>query len=203
MDDKPDNVAPKICTKDKQSRFTWCSESMAELLSLESPSQIIGKTDADLIWHRQAPIYWAGDAEVLKGQHVSGLIEPQDQPDGLVKIIVSKSPVYNKCGEISGVMCFYTEMDKDYELASQFKCHKNGKLSLGAFYGHSTLSIREHQVLKLILHGLKPRGIQQQLNIQKGTYDTLVYRIKQKMGCQTVGDIVYSAIKSGLTHVMF
>lgn len=203
MDDKPENKAPKICTKDERSRFTWCSESMAELLNLESPHQIVGKTDADLIWRRQASLYWAGDALVLKGQHFSGIVEPQDQPNGFVKIIVSKSPVYNKQGAISGVMCFYTEADQDCQLPNEFNQQENGKLSLGPYYGHAVLSAREHQLLKFIVRGIKPQETQQKLGIQKGTYDTMVYRIKQKMGCKTVGDIIYSALKSGLTHLLF
>lgn len=193
---------PYMFTKDKRLRFTWCNEEMAELLNLDSPVQIVGKDDFDFTWSQQADLYRKRDALVLSGGRQNNLLEPQRRDRGVVQVMANKHPVLDRCGNVTRIMCFFSDIDTSICSPQSFSVLENGKLALGACYANSVLSRREYQVVKFIFKGIKPKEIQEKLNIKKSTYDSVVGRIKIKMGCKTVGDVIYSAIKTQLISVV-
>lgn len=201
-----DELGTGLFAKDKNSIYTWCNEKTAEVLGLDSPSQVVGKKDHDLIWHKHATLYLAGDAIILKGHHQNNVHEPQTRLDHPTlheaHTMTTKSPVYDKTGNICGILGFFTDPIVSEPIRNNFELSDNGSLCLGHYYNHSTLSKRECDILMLVLKGTKPHISQQTLGITKSTYDSLIGNIKRKMGCTTTGDIIYSSIQSGLTRAL-
>lgn len=202
------NTTASLFFKDRRLRYSWCSEHMAAILGLDSPHQIVGKVDSDLIWKKHAKFYRERDKAVIDRQQQLCLLQPQirQQPDSTetlnVIVNITKNPMYDRSGSIVGIVGFFTEpIDSDLT-KDLFYFDDQGRLSLGSFYGHSTLSKREHELLKCCLKGLKPQSIQAIMGIKKSSYDSIVHRIKHKMGCKTIGDVIYSSIKSGLAQVI-
>jgi PAS domain-containing protein len=56
-----------IYAKDKNSKYLFCNEAVAELSGLDSPKQVIGKTDADLFWRKYSDFYVSIDHTVMHG----------------------------------------------------------------------------------------------------------------------------------------
>lgn len=191
-----------IIRKDRHYRFTWCNEAFANIADLDSPSAAVGKSDEQMIWHDQAVLYRRGDHLALQGKHQGNFIEPQMRQEGLCTIMANKHPIYDKNGNIKEVMCSFTNIENVSMIKKRFAFLEDGRLSLGSAYDDAILSCREYEVLHLIFQGLKPKTIQTQLNIKKSTYDSLINRIKIKMGCATIGDILYSAIQTHLVHIL-
>lgn len=189
-----------LCQKDRNGKYTWCSENMAEVLGLDSPKQIRGKSDYDLIWKEQADLYITRDQHIFKGYHQNNKLEPQRQQDGMASILVTKNPIYNKQHEIVGIVGFFTDVTDKYSKISNVRLLQNGKLALGDYFSRAILSRQEHAILKHILMGHNPAKIQSEMKISRGAYNSVYDRIKTKMSCETKGDIIMAAIKSGLTY---
>jgi len=209
MDVICDNATASLFFKDRHLRYSWCSESMADILGLDSPHQIVGKTDSDLIWKKHAEFYRERDKAVINRQQQLCFLQPQirKHPNSIepldVIVYTTKNPLYDRDGNTAGIVGFYTEpVDNDFT-KDLFYVDNQGRLSLGSYYGHSILSKREHELLKWCLKGLKPKDIQAIMGIKKSSYDSIIHRIKHKMGCKTIGDVIYSSIKSGLAQVIF
>ena len=65
-----ENLPIIIFAKDKNSKYLFCNEATAEAAGLDSPRQIIGKTDYDLFWRQYAEIYRDCDRDVMRGKVV-------------------------------------------------------------------------------------------------------------------------------------
>jgi|GEM_PF-1760271 len=199
-DDNPQPILPFMCRKNKRLQYIWCCERTAEFLGLDSPAQIIGKSDMDLAsWAKHADLFRSRDAVILDGLHQNNLLEPQNREDGIAMTLVTKNPIYTRDGSVDGIFCNFMPVEDP----TKFQRHtphslKDGKLCLGTAYNNAILSPREHEILLLILKGVKPAVTQQRLQISRSTYDSTVKNIKLKMSCDTVGDIIYSAIQTQL-----
>lgn len=99
--------------KDRESRFLGCNQNVARDANLNSPSEIIGKTDYDLPWGSfEADAYRADDLQVIdSGMAKLGIIETQTQADGSsIWIETNKLPLRNLAGETIGIMGTYQDI---------------------------------------------------------------------------------------------
>lgn len=70
--------------------------------------------------------------------------------------------------------------------------------STGAPAPHETLSAREYQVFLLLAQGRATLDIAAELNLTPSTISTHTMRIREKLGVQTLGDIIHYAFRVGL-----
>ena len=117
-------------------------------------------------------------------------------------IAITKAPVLGKNSEAVGITGFFTNIEAQPQELSEFEIHDNGKISLGCFFGYSTLSIKEFLILKEIINGRCVENTLTRLGIKKTTYGTFMERLKAKMGCESKGDIIASSIQSGLVYFL-
>jgi DNA-binding CsgD family transcriptional regulator len=187
--------------KDKNFRYIFCSEKVAEVAGMDSPQQMIGKTDYDFIWRDRADLYRAGDECVLSGHTYLNQPELQTQIKGLAKILVSKNRVFNRSDRCIGVM-FYNVDVSDFYLkrkSPEFIDTKT-RFYLGPYFNNEYLTKRETEVLKDILVGYTTPQIAELLNLSTRTVETHIDKIKKKLQCRTKGDIIVTAMKTGLTY---
>jgi PAS domain S-box-containing protein len=105
-------IPVRVYWKDRQGRYLGCNPLFAQDAGLESPEQIIGKRDEELVWHKQAALYRADDLQVLEtGQAKLAYEEPCSGPDGQeLWQETSKIPLTNESGEIIGVLGTYKDI---------------------------------------------------------------------------------------------
>jgi len=102
-----DHFPGVVFWKDKQSVYLGCNEAFAKGAGLNSPTEIVGKTDFDLPWGEiEAVNYRTDDLNVMeKGKIKLHIIETQHQADGKVSWFdTSKVPLREPGGQVIGVI---------------------------------------------------------------------------------------------------
>jgi PAS domain S-box-containing protein len=93
--------------KDRQSTYLGCNKAFAIGAGLNSPSEIIGKTDFDLPWSEtEAASYLNDDFLVMENRKTKiHIVETQHQADGkVIWFDTSKIPLREPSGEVIGVI---------------------------------------------------------------------------------------------------
>ena len=102
-----DNIPQAIFWKDRHSTYLGCNESFARLGGLESPEEIVGKTDEDMPWTREATEFFLEcDRRVMESDTPElGIIEPQQQSDGSQHWLeTNKVPLHDDEGNVIGIV---------------------------------------------------------------------------------------------------
>jgi PAS domain S-box-containing protein len=97
-----------IYWKDKDSIYLGCNESYANLLGLNSPQDIIGKTDYELGWlpdGDSADTFRYGDQETLAGRPITNQEEWLSVKLGKkILTLINKVPLVGQQGEVLGIL---------------------------------------------------------------------------------------------------
>ena len=98
--------------KDLHSVYLGCNCRFARDAELDSPEQIIGKTDFDLPWKRFARLYQRRDRQVIRtGQPLWEYEQPRVSSDGQIFWLrQSKLPLRDAAGRIIGVLSTYEDI---------------------------------------------------------------------------------------------
>ena len=107
-----DNLPQYIFWKDKNSVFLGCNQSFANLVGLNSPAEIVGKSDYNLPWTQDESDSYCQDDEAIIETGIPKLFyeETQRQADGLEHIVlVSKMPLEVN-NIVSGILCIYQDI---------------------------------------------------------------------------------------------
>lgn len=108
-----DNIPQLIFWKDSDLKYLGCNQNFAKAAGVESPADIVGKSDYDLAWKKEeADAFRQDDMEVISsGQPKYHIIEPQLQADGKQTWAdTNKIPMLNAAGEIVGVLGTYEDI---------------------------------------------------------------------------------------------
>ncbi len=120
--------------KDRASRYLGCNYNFAQDANLNSPSEIVGKTDYDLSWGAiEGDAYRADDLQTItSGTAKLGIIETQTSIDGSSRWIeTNKIPLRNFHGETIGVLGTYQDITDRKQAETQLsKLSKRLLLSL-------------------------------------------------------------------------
>jgi PAS domain S-box-containing protein len=106
------NAPVRVFWKDRKSRYLGCNALFARDAGCESPDELIGKADFDLVWREQAKLYRADDALVMDSCTAKiGYEEPQTTPDGkTICLYTSKVPLCDGGGNVFGVLGIYEDI---------------------------------------------------------------------------------------------
>jgi PAS domain S-box-containing protein len=119
------NTVPQfIFWKDRNSVYLGCNTFFAKAAGLDSPEEIIGKTDYDLPWpHAEADAYRADDREVMERyQSKSHIIEQMQQADGSrLWVDTTKMPLTDDAGRVFGVLGVYEDITERIAMEQELK----------------------------------------------------------------------------------
>lgn len=186
--------------KNKVLQFTSCCENVAKIAGVDSPISLNNKTDYDLLWSDRADSYYDEEQIALSGKKVTRT-QLQKTSTGLIKILVTKCPLYDHHGRIIGTLGSSIDITN-----TEIQTHNNildpkGNLQLGAEFNNAYLTKREVTILSHILLGHTNKKIAGSLHISMRTVETHVNSIKMKFQCQTKGDIILIAVKHGFSYL--
>lgn len=187
--------------KDKEGRFLSCSENMAQLAGAESPLSLIGKSDLDMPWRDRHESYLEEEYLALRGQQCKRY-QRQKTVEGNLTILVTKSPLLKKNGEVIGTVGASIDLTnkKICDIAEGY-VDSQGCLQLGTYYCDERLTKREVTILKYILKGYTAARTAAQLSISRRTVESHVDSIKRKLQCISKGEIIETATKLGLVFL--
>lgn len=103
-----DNIPQLIFWKDINSAYLGCNKRVAQFVQLESPKDIVGKTDFDLVWKTQAKDFQQQDRHVMdQNRPKYRLVESIKQPDGSIFWgETNRIPLHDETDEqVVGVLC--------------------------------------------------------------------------------------------------
>lgn len=91
--------------KDTQCVLQGCNNALATLLGLNSPDEIVGKTDYDLATKEEAEAIRAFDFHVMQIGQEQAKEETYALPNGEKAVYLSrKSPIFNEQGKVIGII---------------------------------------------------------------------------------------------------
>lgn len=107
-----DTIPVRVFWKDLNSRFLGCNRPFALDAGLQSPEQIVGRSDSEMGWAEQAELYIADDRLVMETAVPKlGYEEPQTTPDGgKLWLRTNKIPLFDAKGQITGVLGTYEDI---------------------------------------------------------------------------------------------
>lgn len=132
--------------KDKELRYICCSQSIADILGVSSPRELIGKTAYDLFESKYADKFTRDGAEIIaSGKPVTGITESIPSANGAIRLVSSsKYPVMDASGNVIGVYCISRDVTAEREKESQLEL-----LTSSIPGGLATYSISENGIRML------------------------------------------------------
>ena|GEM_PF-1014832 len=108
-----DTIPQSVFWKDRNSVYLGCNSVFARQVGLESPEQVIGKTDFDLPWLKEeSESYRADDRDVIvHNRPKRHIIETQLQTDGTqLWVDTTKLPLTDETGHVYGVLGVFEDI---------------------------------------------------------------------------------------------
>jgi len=122
-----DLIPQPIFWKDKDLVYLGCNQSFARNSGLDSPAEVVGKTDYELSRAEEAEAFRQADQEVLRsGEAILEREEIHHQRDGKVaRLLTSKVPLLQENGELLGVLATYADITPLKTIEEELRAHRN------------------------------------------------------------------------------
>jgi PAS domain S-box-containing protein len=123
-----DAIPARVHWKNLDSVYMGCNQRFARDAELNSPSEIVGKTDFDLPWKKYAEMYQSRDREVIAtGKFMLEYEQPRSSSDGKTFwLLQSKLPLHDAGGNIIGVLSTYEDVTERRQAESEiFRMNRN------------------------------------------------------------------------------
>lgn len=118
------DIAPvRIFWKNKEGIYLGCNQAFLRDAGLSDESQIIGKSDYDMVWKEDAKRFREDDRRVQEsGIPELNFMERQPQGEGKYLILsTSKVPLIGSSGETMGILGLYQDITKEVETQEKMK----------------------------------------------------------------------------------
>jgi PAS domain S-box-containing protein len=153
------NIPDHIYFKDKQCRFIQVNPTLARRFGVESPEQVLGKTDFDFFTQDHAGKAYADEQEIMRtGAPLVGREEQETWPDGTILwVTTTKLPLRDAKGEIVGTFGISRDITerKRAEMAVQDSILYAERIQKSMLGGPQ----RIHQPGLKLFHLFRPRDI--------------------------------------------
>lgn len=109
-----ENSQVPIFWKDKNRKFVGANKAFLDAYGFKSVNDIIGKTDEDMGWHTEPEKFKGIEEKVLQGENYGSACTMNLIQGRQREIIATKSPIFDKNGEIEGLVgSFYDITARD------------------------------------------------------------------------------------------
>jgi len=118
------NIPDFVFWKDRNSVFLGCNIAFAKVAGVDTPDDIIGKTDYDMGWKKEeSDSYVAMDRRVMESDMASyHIIEPQLQADGKQAWLETcKVPLHDEQGQVIGLLGTYLDITERKQAEDQIR----------------------------------------------------------------------------------
>ena len=118
-----DTAPVRIFWKDQEGVYLGCNQAFLNDAGLSDESQIIGKSDYDMVWGENAHAYREDDRRVREsGIPELNFLERQAQKEGkYLMLSTSKVPLIDPSGETIGVLGLYQDITTEFDTKEELK----------------------------------------------------------------------------------
>lgn len=199
-----DNLNLYIWAKDINYKYIYCNENYARAAGLDSPEQIVGRSDDAMPWRKQADFFRKGDFDVFQGKSRINVPEVEITVNKIADILVTENQLLNKSGKCVGLVGSYIDItgQRLIKKVGYFN-DKEGRYYLGPDLDNVYLTLREIEVLKRILLGYSARQIGETIGISRKTVEGYIENLRTKLQSGSKGEIIATAIQFGLTQILY
>ncbi|MCH9675187.1 MAG: PAS domain-containing protein [Gammaproteobacteria bacterium] len=156
-----DNIPQFIFWKDVDSVYLGCNANLATVAGVQTPEDIVGKTDYDLAWNAaEADAFRADDLREMKSNAAQyHIIEPQHQAGGKQAWLdTNKIPLRNSDGEVIGLLGTFEDITERIALETELAKHRSNLEAL--VEERTTRLTRTNKELRTAINDVKTlRGI--------------------------------------------
>ena len=99
-----ENLPDGVFLKDRESRFIFANEAIAELMGAPDPSALKGKTDHDFYPKEVADIFLADERVVIESRRKLINREESESLSGKLRWLTTKVPIIDSHGEVAGIL---------------------------------------------------------------------------------------------------
>lgn len=194
-----------VWAKDPNYRYIYVNENYAAAAGVESPHQMIGKTDDEMPWKHLAAEFQRGDHDVIQsGIGRLNSVEKSSTVNGITDILVSETPYIDSTGKIIGVKGSFLDITGRKLIQKPgFYDAENDRYYLGVVdLGDIYFTGREMEVFKLLMHGMSASQIAKRIGLSRKTVETYIVYIRRKFGAETKVELITMAMQYGLTHLI-
>ena len=193
-----------LWAKDKNYRYLYVNDNYAAAAGVESPKQMIGKTDDDMPWKHLAREFQRGDYGVMQHGNRLNSVEKSDTVNGITDILVSETQLVDKKGRIIGVMGSFADITGKkiienpghYDDATQR--YYLGIPQLGNIY----FTLLQLEIFKYLVQGKTALQMSPLMGVKAKTVETHISYIKRKFGVSTKSELMDIVMRYGLTHLV-
>jgi len=119
-----DSLPQAVFWKDRDSRYLGANRRLLADAGLNSLDEIVGKTDDELPWAEQAPLYQADDRAVMEHGPKLRIEEPLTRADGSrIWLRTDKLPLMRD-GEVIGVLAIYEDVTEAQQRLAELRIFK-------------------------------------------------------------------------------
>ncbi len=193
-----------VWAKDKSSRYIYVNENYAKAAGMDSPCQMIGKTDDEMPWRDLADEFKRGDQVVLNGASRMNSPEKTSTVIGVTDILVSEMRFVDQNGEVIGVKGSFIDITgKKIVQKPGYYDAENDRYYIGIFeLGDIYLTGREMSVFKGVMQGWTAAQIAKVMKLSPKTIEAYIVFIRRKFGVGTKAELITIAMRYGLTHLI-
>ena len=117
-----DNLPDGIFLKDRESRFIFANQVIAELMGAAGPAELTGKTDHNFYSKEVADVLLAEERVVIETrQSLVNREESKSLVDGLRRILTTKVPVVDVRGEVTGLLGITRDITERHEVQEKLR----------------------------------------------------------------------------------
>lgn len=193
-----------IWAKDKSCRYIYVNENYAAAAGLDSPNQMIGKTDDQMPWRSLADDFKQGDYDVMRGVTRINSVEKSDTVNGVTDILVTETQLLDANENVIGVQGSFVDITgkrltekNGYYDSDEKRYYLEGKGLWGTY-----LTERELLIFKFVLKCWSGPEIARKLFLSEKTIESYFRVLRQKLGAKNKHDLLTVAIRLGLTHLI-
>lgn len=195
--------------KDLNSVFLYANDAYASLVGLASSRECSGRTDFDMpsATTRFAHCFQEQDRYVIQTQKSLKVLDIHPYPDGCWHAhIFTKTPWFDENGTVQGTIFYGQDLTDTAVLeVGHWVCRATGMIAPPNLHhlpsrhedGLCNLTIRESEILFLLLYGKKPKFIANAMNISIKTFESYVVRLRHKFGAHSKAHLIDLALDKG------